>query len=312
MRRHSILVVLVMLLAAGSSRAQTIEATVEGGKEDLKNVPVCVPVSVHQDWASYLYSRVTVGGMELEGQFTTPGLLTEAIPPRKSDHVRRDLHVILPLVKKGEKVHLSARLLKENDAPDTTGFFWMNTKDGDPELIFDVLSGARRRPVMRYMRAPYDNSTPQKRDRTYKVFHHLYDPAGKRFVTNGGHTDPYQDEKKLLYPHHRGLMYAFNKVSDGEGLKQTCDTWHAKPGDTYEQHEKVLSQEAGPVVGRHRVLISWRGPKNDVFATEERELTAYAVPGGTLDEFATKLMTADGKVRLDGDPQHAGCQFGGT
>jgi len=48
------------------------------------------------------------------------------------------------------------------------------------------------------------------------VFHHLYDPTGKRFVTNGGHTnDNITDAKKLLYPHHRGIMYGFNKCSYG-------------------------------------------------------------------------------------------------
>jgi Methane oxygenase PmoA len=309
MRRHSIPAVLAILLAAGTGGAQTVEVTVEGGTQDLKNVPVCVPVSVHETFSTFMYAQVSAGGMQLEGQYTTPGIMTEAIPPVAKGQVRRDLHVILPVLKKGESLRLSAKLLKASNAPDVTGFVWTDTKDGDPELVFDTLSGARRRPVMRYMRAAYDSSTPEKRNRTYKVFHHLYDPVGKRYVTNGGHTDPYKDEKKLLYPHHRGLMYAFNKISYGEGLKQTCDTWHAKPGDTHEQHDKVLRQEAGPVLGRHRVLISWHGPTNDVFATEERELTVYNVPGGILVEFASKLMTADGKVRLDGDPQHAGFQF---
>jgi hypothetical protein len=36
----------------------------------------------------------------------------------------------------------------------------------------------------------------------------LYDPAGKRFVTNGGHTDEPADEKQLLFPHHRGFKFS--------------------------------------------------------------------------------------------------------
>src|SRR5262249_59918429 len=45
------------------------------------------------------------------------------------------------------------------------------------------------------------------------------------------------------------------------------------------------------------------------FATEERELTAYAVPGGTLIDFASILKTDLKSVKLDGDPQHSGFHF---
>jgi hypothetical protein len=38
-------------------------------------------------------------------------------------------------------------------------------------------------------------------------------------------------------------------------------------------------------------------------------MTVYGIDGGTLLEFASRLKTTDGKVRLDGDPQHAGFQF---
>jgi hypothetical protein len=102
-------------------------------------------------------------------------------------------------------------------------------------------------------------------------------------------------------------MFAFNKITY-DGGKQ-CDNWHAKPKDTHESHEGFLRVEAGPVLGRHRVAVAWHGPDNDVFAKEEREVTVYNVPGGTLVEFASRLKTAYGPVKLDGDPQHAGFQF---
>lgn len=305
MRYGFLCALLACAASAGIAQAQPIEIVVEGGQHELKNVPVCIPLSVPADVASYTYAHITVGGVTLEGQLTAPGIMTERTPATAKGLVRRDLHFILPDLKREASLKLTARLLKANNAPDTTGFVWLDKGD-QTDLYFDVLSGVKRRLVLRYMHAPYDNSTKAKRDRTYKVFHHLADPAGKRLVTNGGHTDPYTDEKHLLYPHHRGLMYAFNKITYGG---KQADTWHAKPDDTHEQHEKTLSEEAGPVLGRHRVLISWRGPKNDVFAMEERELTVYNVPGGTLVEFASKLKTTDGKVRLDGDPQHAGFQF---
>jgi hypothetical protein len=160
------------------------------------------------------------------------------------------------------------------------------------------------------MHKAYDKSTPEARDRTYKVFHHLYDPEGKRFVTNGGNTNdplPRDIKKDLLYPHHRGLMYAFNKITYGNN--KPCDTWHAKPGDTHEEHAGFLVTEAGPVLGRHRVAINWHGEKNDVFAKEERELTVYKIGKGTLVEFVSRLKTVGPPVKLDGDPQHAGFQF---
>jgi hypothetical protein len=298
------------LLITGASRAQDVAITVKGGKHDLKNVPVCVPLSVAKGQADFVFAHVSGGGQNVEGQLTAPSLITESIEPSAKELIRRDLQFVLPAVKAGETLTLTAKLIKENNAPDVTGFLWLEQKKGEQtDLDFDTLSGMKRRPVLRYMHAAYDASSTDRQNKTYKVFHHLFDPAGKQLVTNGGHTDPYDDEKKLQYPHHRGLMFAFNKISYGEDLKRTADTWHAKPGDTHQEHNRVLRQEAGGVLGRQRVRVRWHGAKNDVFATEERELTVYNVPDGTLVEFAAKLKTAGGKVKLDGDPQHAGFQF---
>ncbi len=63
------------------------------------------------------------------------------------------------------------------------------------------------------------------------------------------------------------------------------------------------------MLGRHRVEIAWHGEKKEVFAIEERELTVYNVPGGQLVEFASRVRTTGGPVKLDGDPQHAGFHF---
>ena len=87
------------------------------------------------------------------------------------------------------------------------------------------------------------------------------------------------------------------------------DVWHAKPADSHESHAGFLGEEAGVVLGRHRVAINWHAPNNFVFAKEEREMTVYAVPGGTLVEFATRLKTTGDKIKLDGDPQHSGFHF---
>jgi hypothetical protein len=90
---------------------------------------------------------------------------------------------------------------------------------------------------------------------------------------------------------------------DGE----LVDIWHCK-GDTHQAHRKQTF-ETGPVVAVHRAWIDWNGKGKRTFAKEERELTVYNAPGGTLIEFASLLRPTDGPVTLDGDPQHAGFHF---
>ena len=46
-----------------------------------------------------------------------------------------------------------------------------------------------------------------------------------------------------------------------------------------------------------------------MFAKELREITVYHVPDGRLIEFASRLESVIGTVKLDGDPQHAGFHF---
>jgi hypothetical protein len=166
----------------------------------------------------------------------------------------------------------------------------------------DVMYGDR--PVLRYMNKPRDGTTKDTHELTFKPFHHVFDPkTGQTLLTNGAGLAANKD---LLFPHHRGLFFAFNRINTGD--KQDSDTWHGRNGE-YTLHEKMLATEAGEVFARHRALLTWHGRDGKTFATEERELTAYNVPGGTLLDFTTELKTDRPKVRLDGDPQHAGFHF---
>ncbi len=185
-------------------------------------------------------------------------------------------------------------------AKTTTTLAWHNVPGKYTELRLGD------RPILRYMYQALDNSTEQSRFETYKVFHHLYDPSGKRLLTNGPSGDtPYP--KDVRYPHHRGLYYGFNRITYGDGKQ--ADTWHCPDGES-QQHVKFLSEEVGPHFGRHRLAINWHGKDGQVFAREEREITARIRPTGTLIEFASLLKSATGDaVHLDGDPQHAGVQF---
>jgi hypothetical protein len=268
--------------------------------------PVCVPLSVPFAELTNISAHVVVrdkgpqkgiGAIQLPAQLTQPGLLTEKIPVSAQGGVRRDLHFQLPTL---DVKNLEIVVLPEKAG---TRFAWKTQPGEYAELLSNTT------PVARYICKPYDNSSTANRDKTYKVFHHLYDPAATRFITNGGDTnEPMpKNPKDNLYPHHRGLMYAFKDITfDGN---KKCDTWHAKPGDTHESHEGFLSSEAGSVLGRHRVAIDWHGPSKEVFAKEERELTFYKIGNGTLVEFASRLKSPNGLVKLQGDPQHSGFQF---
>ena len=162
--------------------------------------------------------------------------------------------------------------------------------------------------MLRYINAPHDASSKDKHDVTFKPFHHVYEPAkGEYLLTSGAY--PFAD-KGMQFPHHRGLFYGWLKIAY-DGAKKPADTWHGRDGE-FTQHDKMLATEAGEILGRHRAAISWHGTDGKVFADEQRELTAYKVPGGHLIEFASELSTKLPKVRLDGDPQHSGFHFRAT
>ncbi|HKI31370.1 MAG TPA: DUF6807 family protein [Gemmataceae bacterium] len=318
MRRCTLLAALFPLFLPIGARAagQEFQVTVSAGKADRSNTPVCVPLSLSKDLANVGYLPIyTPDGKLLIGQLTSPGLLTQSVEPGK-DEVRRDLHFILPALKANESVTLDVKI-----GPGTTArfkvFSWHDTPGQFTELRYDVRhkqevgsNGDEQRPVLRYVYHAFDDSTKEKREETFKVYHHLFDPAGKEIITKGPGG---------LYTHHRGLFYGFKATyEEADGTKVTADTWHCPPpsGDpkkpsleAHLAHEKIVSSDVGTVLGRHRVQIGWHGRNKERFAVEERELTVYNVPGGQLVEFASKLTPVKGKVKLDGDPQHAGFHF---
>jgi len=304
MDRLAVRVFLVTITMASPCFAQDrMELTITGGKEDAKNIPTIVPLEVSPTWAKVKHVTLKQVGdkKEIIGQLMAPGLLTEGIESKNKTLLRRDLVFIDPLKKAGSKREFTL----DPSQPDNSiknEYHWLESTAGH---FTELRHGDQS--ILRYMHLPYDNSSEANRNKSYKVFHHLFDPTGSRLVTNGGESDPDSVGKKLLYPHHRGLMFAFNKITYGNGT--SADTWHAKPKDTHQSHEGILSADGGLVAGRQRVAIDWHGPKNAVFAKEEREVTVYNIGGGTLLDFVTRLKTAGGKVRLDGDPQHAGFQF---
>lgn len=264
------------LLLALPALAADPQLTVTGGKADAANAVCTAPAGPPG------FVRAGAGGAPIPTQVVKPSLLQPQDGPPAAVFV-------LPRVKAGETVPVAAAT-----PPFAVVQFKFVEKPGE---YTDLLYGDR--PVLRYFNAKRD---PKDHYYTFKPFHHVFDPVeGKTLLTSGA----YKTAKDGQFPHHRGLFYGWNKISyDGK----TADIWHGTK-NVFSQHEKVLSEEAGPALGRQRSQITWRGEDGRPFATEERELTAYATTGGTLIDFASVLKTDRASVKLDGDPQHAGFHF---
>jgi hypothetical protein len=278
----------IWLAAIAPASAASIELEIRGGEQAADNFPVRAVVQAPQDQKDVKTLRLKdASGRVVLAQVTAPGLLASA--EETAGENARELHLVLPHLEAGATVKLTGEW--KNSDVSGPAFHWDDTPGKHADLRFGD------RPVLRYMYERVDDSSKERREATFKVYHHLFDPQGERLVTKGPGG---------LFPHHRGVFYGFNKITHGDDKK--ADVWHCNNGES-QTHEEFLSQEEGPIVGRHRVEIAWRGRNGEPFAREEREMTVYHVPGGVLLEFASRLKSVDGKVILDGDPQHAGFQF---
>lgn len=290
LRRHSWLNFLGVFVVWGMTAnlvAENVVLTISAGEHDRHNAPIRVTLEVPDElWTANSFVLSSENGDEIPAQIGELGLLAMHRRSEASGMLEQ-LHFILPDLKAGQSTKLT---LRGSDA-ETAGFSW----DGTPDVSRELQHGDR--PVLRYMYEALDESSPERREETYKVFHHLFDPTGSRLVTKGPGG---------RYTHHRGLFYGFNRITYGDGIK--ADIWHCT-GNVHQSHEEFLLSEAGPVMGRHRLAIDWNGQDKQPFAKEQRELTVYHVPGGQMVEFASVLKPTDGPVRLDGDPQHAGFHF---
>ena len=266
------------LLTAVSLQADTkITLELDPGEFDRTNTPVRVEVEAPDSAKSVTIQDAA--GNQITGQLTSPVLLSKS--------KKKNIEFVVPKLEKGKKATFTATL---SDKPASGAAFAFKTEEGKTQTLeFDG------RPILRYMHEALDDS---RREETYKVFHHVFDTDGSRTVTKGAGGK---------YTHHRGLFFGFNRITYGEN-KGKADIWHAK-GDAFQSHEGFVSNETGPVVGRHRMTIDWHGEKQEVFARETRELSVYHVPGGHLIEFATRLESKSGPITVDGDPQHAGFHF---
>lgn len=271
---------IALLVLASCAWSQTL--SVYGGREAASNIVIVVkPSQAVTTEALIAHYRADDKRHQLDVQRSKSGALTFVVPSVKaSEIITYQLREALP------------ELLK--DRPE---FRFRELKGEHCDLLFGD------RPVVRYVNKPRDGSSPTSHELTFKPFHHIFDPTdGKTLLTNGPGLAA---DKSQRYPHHRGLFYGFNKISYAG---KTCDVWHGRKGE-YVIHDRVIDEEAGPVFGRQKSHLSWCGQDGQPFAEEEREVTVYRVPGGTMIDVDSRLTTRLEKVRLEGDPQHAGFQF---
>lgn len=262
------------------------EITIVNSGEDRQHVPLRALVHLPPSLKDIKLCRLAGNSSEHSiGQLTRPSLLAEAASEEESS-LARELHFVVDHLPADSRLQLEVQPIDSSP----TGYRWVKETGLWAELRWGD------RPVLRYMHEELDESSGQRRGETYKVYHHVYNPQGTRLVTKGPGG---------LFPHHRGLFYGFNRISYNG---KSADIWHCRNGE-YQSHDAFLSSATGPVVGRHRLNIGWHGRDGKVFADEQRELSVYHVPHGMLIEFASRLSSEVGQVKLDGDPQHAGFQF---
>jgi len=279
----------VLAAPAIGTAQETVAILVESEDDARSNAIVRATLPMPKALAESSIVRLkSDAGLALLGQLGAPSPAGGPERTTGSKTVLRDLIFTLPEIDAGERVRFEISQVNPASIAAHSGR-WVETELGD-RLIWNG------RPVMEYVRPELDESSPERRELTYKPFHHLFAPGGRRVTKGPGGR----------FSHHRGLFFGFNRITYGDG--RSADVWHCR-GDAFQSHEETLALEAGPVFGRNRVVIDWHGEEGEVFATEIREVTAYLLETARVYEFKSWLRTRVGPVRLDGDPQHAGVQF---
>jgi hypothetical protein len=204
---------------------------------------------------------------------------------------------VLPMLKAGHPAEGDLAVVTQQ-RPAVFSF-----KETQGEYV-DLLLGDR--PVLRFVNKP---RTEANHYLTFKPFHQVFDPTdGKTLLSSGAHPNT----KEFLFPHHRGLFFGFNRISyEQDGKKVDADIWHGTK-NVFSTADKTTNSDAGEVFAKQTSNISWHGPDGKTFADETRTVVVYNVPGGTMLDWSTELTTKLDKVRLDGDPQHAGFHFRAT
>ncbi|MDP1560394.1 MAG: PmoA family protein [Pirellulaceae bacterium] len=237
-------------------------------------------------------------GDEYVAQVGTPWLLDQS----SADKAGTWLTWIAPRSAAGPWTYVPAA---EAGAPAPTKLAWIEGQASAGQDLSGDVGGELRlgeQPVLRLMAKAFDGSSPDARDETYKIFHHLWMPGLAEPITKGAGG---------LFPHHRGLFVGWNRIAVTQnGIKSEVDTWHAKKA--HQELARELIREAGPVYGRQVLVVDWINETVEPpqpFIRETRELIVFPIGNQRLVQFSTRLESLAGEITLAGDPQHAGFQF---
>lgn len=287
------------LLAASwlsAVQAAEVRLTVSAGTQARKQTPVAIALSAEQAATGGIEGpgdAMLLGddGMAVACQITQGDLST-----KEATIAPLTVRFVLPELAAGA----SKSFLLGKPKAQKAAFAWSTAEGagGKPASMDLTLDGKN---VLRYMCATLDETNADTRSATFKPYHHVFDLQGKQLLTKGPGGK---------FPHHRGLFFGFNRISY-EGGKKQADTWHCNKGE-FQSHESVLASSVGSLVGGQVLAIDWHGQSKDVFAKEKRQLQVTRHPRGTVIDFTSHLKSEVGKVKLDGDPQHAGFQFRAT
>ena len=245
------------------------------------NVPAHTPIKLSDDLAKADPQNLIVSLKEA-GKAAVPGQIIDA-PDGK------ELWWIIPSTKANDPTTWTGSITVAKAKPKET-FSFRET----PGKHFDVLLNSK--PVTRYM-CERDTTDKDTKHNTYKVYNHVFDETGEKFLTKGPGGQ---------FTHHRGIFIGFSRTS-ANGKKY--DTWHMN--NNIQKHQKIAGKTAGPVLGRYTALINWNEGEDKPIISEQREITVYNQGDSAilLLDFHTKLTAVSSDVILDGDPEHAGCQY---
>lgn len=143
----------------------------------------------------------------------------------------------------------------------------------------------------------HDASSAARRNETYKPFLHLFDETGRTPITKGPGGE---------YTHHRGIFIGWMKIlHDGK----TYDRWTMQGGE-----QIVLADPewtSGPASASIAATIAWNDGAGRPLLRERRELVFHRAPAPAhvVVDVTSHLESAQGELRLDGDPEHGGVHF---
>ena len=204
------LITLLCLWSCLTATATDFEVSIQGADKDASQVVVRVPIDL--DISTPCTVRMRGSHFDITGQVTKPHVL--------SSTSGWELCFVVPRLSAGQNLTLRGQV--QTSPPQETRFGFRDVTGKYNELAFG------KRPVLRYMYEAIDRTSPERIGETYKVFHHVYDPAGTRFLTKGPGG---------LFPHHRGLFFGFNRISYGD---QQADIWHCRHGE-HQAHTDFLN-----------------------------------------------------------------------